>query len=173
MTTLVMRPIRKLLRHTPGFQVSETMKGTHQLVGGSERRPIRFDATWSCPSLARLVDPQHPEFFTFDMTGTITAEGLCEGKSLDGYLSVEYFSEARIRYAFSFQANGVNHRFEGAKDGMRPWNLHRTHTILNGEIRTTPNELVSTARLSFSLFDLPAMALSFRPILQETEESYS
>lgn len=168
----LLKPLRSTLRRTPGFTISETMSGEHSPVDGSESHPIEFDATWGAPSLARLIDPSHPEFFTFDMHGSITADGLCEGAELNGYLSVEYFSKARIRYAFSFQADRTLHRFEGSKSDMRPWNLHRTHTTLHGRIVREVDTMVSEATLTFPLWRLPIMALSFRLNFETHEEPY-
>jgi len=75
--------------------------------------------------------------------------------------------DALLRYRFEFDAGAGGGprrcRYLGEKRGLRPWNLHRTHTICYGEISdVATGEVISDSVVRFDLRELPAFLASLR-----------
>jgi hypothetical protein len=99
-----------------------------------------------------------------ELTGLVSAGGLCQGASLQGTLEFRYL-EGKILYRFEFGEGEPRLRFEGQKRDIRPWNLHRSHTVCYGEVRQVGSgELISEVVLRFDLRELPALLTSFRVV---------
>jgi hypothetical protein len=151
-----------------GFCMHETMRGTHRLrraIGdlpaGSEQ-PFEFEVSWGHACLTCFLNPLSKEFGLAELEGTVDAGGLCQRAPLRGTLAFRYIPEGKVWYRFEFGSDR-RFRFEGAKRDIRPWNLHRTHTLLEGEVREVETrELVSEAVLRFDLHELPSLLGSFR-----------
>jgi hypothetical protein len=164
--------LRALGPRSVGFQMEERMAGTHRYrrafppggVEAGEERPIELRARWGHPRLREFLFPGSGEFLTAALEGTLTAGGLCQEAEVRGTLELRYFVDATIRYRFEFQgAGGGSFRFVGEKRELRPWNLHRTHTICHGTIQHQGDgETLSDVTVRFDLAQLPAFLASFR-----------
>jgi len=163
--------LRSLGERGVGFQMEERMAGTHRYrrdhpaggVRAGEEHPIELRARWGHPRLAGFLSPRSGEFLTAELEGALDAGGLCRGAAVAGTLELRYFTDASIRYRFEFLGgDGLSYRFSGEKRGIRPWNLHRTHTICRGTIESADREILSEVTLHFDLGELPAFLRSFR-----------
>lgn len=161
-----------MLRDRPlGFKFDELMVGTHRFVDGREpsgELPMEFSVTWGTENLAQYLDwRDRGRFFTNDLHGTVRIEGLVERAECRGTLELRYLSEAKIRYTFEFDdATGLRYRYVGEKVGIRPWNLHRTHTTCFGVLtQLATGKRISESILYFRMRSLPRFLLSFRPVL--------
>lgn len=154
-----------------GFRIDEQMQGTHrflrdyppgQVVAGTEL-PFSFDASWGHRQLGRYLRPGS-DFLLAELTGRVTAGGLCEDAPMSGELQLRYFQDATVRYTFEFEASGGRMRYEGEKRGIRPWNLHRSHTTCFGTItEVATGEPLSDSVVHFELGLLPSFLASLRP----------
>jgi len=154
-----------------GFRVDETMRGTHRFLVGFEpggvvagtELPLAFCATWGHPHLERFANPLGQDFLFSVMEGTVSAGGVCEEAPLKGTLELRYFKDSTIRYTFEFEAHGRRLRYVGEKRGIRPWNLHRTHTTCYGTISDLSTGIaLSDSVVHFDLGLLPSLAASLR-----------
>ncbi len=156
-----------------GFTMEERMAGTHRYrrdhaAGGvvaGEERPLELRARWGHASLRGFLSPGSGEFLSAWLEGTLAAGGLCEGAEVRGTLELRYFVDATLRYRFEFRGDdGASYRFLGEKSGLRPWNLHRTHTVCRGTIARADAEaeVLSDVTVRFDLAQLPAFLGSFR-----------
>jgi hypothetical protein len=149
-----------------GFLVNETMTGTHEFEPGAGepgQKFMEFRAIWGPKHVAEFMNPVSGKFFYNDMTGTVTIEGLCDDAPFVGSLELLYFTEAKIRYTFTFEANGTEYLYIGEKIDIRPWNLHRTHTTCFGTLsERDTGRLVSKSVLYFKLKTVPAFVASVR-----------
>ncbi len=154
-----------------GFRTDETMKGTHTFVRDFEpgkvkagtKLPFQFQATWGTPHLDKFLNPLSGDFMFALMEGKVTAGGLTGEAPLKGTLEMRYFENASIRYTFEFEAQGHAFRYVGEKTDIRPWNLHRTHTICRGTLTDlTTDQLLSESEVKFNLSQLPWFLSRFR-----------
>ena len=82
---------------------------------------------------------------------------------IKGAMELRYFKDATIRYAFEFSTGGRRYRFTGKKQNIRPWNLHRTHTVCRGELTdVTDDQQLSEVTVRFGLRTMPQFLASFR-----------
>jgi hypothetical protein len=155
-----------------GFSMKEEMEGVHRFVRpyppaqieeGAER-PFLMRLTWGTRHLSRFLAPHRGEFLRAPMSGSVTAGGLCVEAPLEGALELRYLQDATIRYTFSFEASdGQRMRFDGEKRGIRPWNLHRTHTLCYGSVMYIESgEVLSDVVVRFALSQLPRFLTSMR-----------
>lgn len=125
-----------------GFTMEERMHGTHRFlrdfspgeVRAGTELPLALVARWGHPRAARYLNPLGGDFMRADLEGEISAGGLCEAAPVKGELELRYLKDSTVRYRFEFAAAGRRWRYEGEKSGIRPWNLHRTHTTCRGRI---------------------------------------
>ena len=164
--------LRSLGGRSLGFTMEERMSGTHRFrrdfpaggVTAGEERPLELRARWGHPRLLGFLSPGSEEFLTAELAGTLEAGGLCRAAPIRGTLELRYFVDATIRYRFELRGDdGVAYRFLGEKREIRPWNLHRTHTICRGTIeRAEDGETLSDVTVRFDLAELPSFLSSFR-----------
>ena len=150
-----------------GFQIHEVMDGTHEFVsreGPAGEFPFSFELDWGCDRLADFLNPLRKErFFTATSQGVIRVGGLVEEAPCQGTLELRYFTEAKIRYRMIFSVEGKQYEYIGEKVGLRPWNLHRTHTTCYGVIyELASGKEISRSLSYFRLSTMPAFMMSFR-----------
>jgi hypothetical protein len=153
-----------------GFTMEERMRGTHRFlrdlppeVRAGAELPLLFVARWGHPRAAAYLNPLGGDFMRADLEGEITAGGLCDAAPMKGELELRYLKDATVRYRFEFVASGRRWRYEGEKSGLRPWNLHRTHTTCRGRIVDQQNgEPLSESVVHFDLAELPRFLASLR-----------
>lgn len=164
--------IAMLAERRIGFKIDEQMKGTHRYlrdfapgkVAAGQELPLSFEATWGNPRLERFLNPWSEDFCFNVMEGRVSAGGLGLDLPMKGSLELRYHRDASIRYHFEFEAHGRRMRYEGAKTEIRPWNLHRTHTICRGTIEELDGGgVLSDSVVRFDLRALPDLLLSLRP----------
>lgn len=139
-----------------GFKFDEVMTGTCRISG--EDRFMEFRVRWGGP-LKELLGILTGSAI-LPLSGTMTIDGICVNEPCEGTIELAY-REGRIGYDISFIAPplGIRYRFCGSKKGIRPWNLHRTHTTCYGVVRGLGTV---DAVLYFRLRTLPAFLASFR-----------
>ncbi len=162
---------QKLWGHRVGFTMTETMKGTHRFVrdfpptgvrAGAEH-PLHFEVTWGSPGAERFFNPLSGEFCKAELEGRVTAGGLCQETPVQGTLELGYLKDATLRYAFEFAAHGQRFEYRGEKRGIRPWNLHRTHTTCYGAITALESgALLSESVVYFEISQLPRFLASLK-----------
>lgn len=150
-----------------GFQIHEVMDGTHEFVsreGPPGEFPFSFELDWGCDRLADFVNPLEKEwFFTAASRGVIRVGELVEEAPCKGTLELRYFSEAKIRYRMIFSAKDNTYEYIGEKVGIRPWNLHRSHTTCYGVIyELESGKEISRSLSYFRLSTLPSFLMSLR-----------
>jgi hypothetical protein len=160
-----------LARRRVGFRIEEKMKGTHRFlrnfapgnVKAGVELPFAFSARWGNQRLPSYLRPGSGDFLRAEMEGSVTAGGLCLDAPLSGALELRYFKDATVRYEFEFEAHGIRMRYEGEKRGIRPWNLHRSHTTCYGTVtEVESNEPLSDSVVYFELGALPGFLASLR-----------
>jgi hypothetical protein len=157
-----------------GFQIHETLDGLHEFVareGPAGELPVSFDLDWGSERLIHFLNPLAREtFLTAVCRGVIRVGELVAAAPCTGTLEFRYFSEAKIRYRLSFQVGKANYEYIGEKTGLRPWNLHRTHTTCYGVIyELETGKEISRSRTTFRLSTLPSFLKSFGVIRSGTE----
>lgn len=161
------RLVSMLRERRLGFQIDETMQGTHQFTPGEGppgEHAFWFRATWGTEHLGEYLNPRSQSFLAGFLTGTVHVGGLCEKAACSGRLVLRYFQEASIEYTFAFHdPAGRRLTYRGEKVNIRPWNLHRSHTTCIGSI-TDPStgQEISRSVVRFNLWSLPAFLGSFR-----------
>ncbi len=154
-----------------GFRMEERMAGTHRFrrdfppgeVKAGTELPLSFVACWGHESLPRFLSRKSGEFLRAELEGIITAGGLCAETPIQGSIELRYFEDASVRYRFEFEAHRRRFRYAGEKRGIRPWNLHRTHTTCYGTITDLEDgELLTDSVTYFDLRDLPSFFASWR-----------
>ena len=167
---------RMISERRVGFLLDETMKGTHTFVRdfppgkvkAGTTLPFRFNVTWGSPHLSRFLNPLSDDFMYCLMEGTVSAGGIGGDLPLKGSLELRYFKDASIRYTFEFEGMGRSFRFEGAKTHIRPWNLHKTHTLCKGSLIELVDEdpskgkVLSEVEVRFLLSHLPILLFNAR-----------
>ncbi len=151
---------------TLGFRMHEVMAGAHEFVGKAGPRgefPFSFELDWGAEDLAAFLNPLSGQSYTVHARGVVRMGEFVEEAPCEGTLEFLYFTEAKIRYRFSFTVDGKDYEYIGEKVGMRPWNLHRTHTTCYGVVydMETGKE-ISRSLTYFRLKTLPAFLTSFR-----------
>ncbi len=155
-----------------GFLIDEQMSGQHRFTRDfppagaalGQEAPLSFAVTWGHPRLERFLNPLGGDFLFAVMRGTVDAGGLAARAPLKGALELRYFQDATVRYTFEFDALGRPFRYVGEKRGIRPWNLHRTHTECYGTLTDlTTAEVISESLVRFDLKRLPCFLASLRP----------
>lgn len=155
-------PLRKT-----GFQLHEQMRGTHEFVarcGPPGEWPFSFELDWGCESLARFLNPlERDAFMTASCEGVMRVGGFVEEAPCSGWLELRTLTEATIRYRLTFRAGEHAYAYIGEKLGLRPWNLHRTHTTCYGVLyEIESGREISRSLARFGLETLPAFLMSFR-----------
>jgi hypothetical protein len=149
-----------------GFAMEEIMTGTHEFepgYGEPGQKFMEFSGTWGPKHLTEFLNPLGGKFFYTDLQGVVTVAGLCENVPMVGSLELLYFTEAKIRYTFTFEVNGVDYLYIGEKVDIRPWNLHRTHTTCYGTLsERDTGRIVSKSITYFKLSTAPKFLLSLR-----------
>ncbi len=149
-----------------GFSADEVMSGRHRFepgFGPDGDQFFEFRVTWGPKNLARWVNPFAGRFMVQELSGFVTAEGLCEAAPCQGTLELKYFSDHLIRYSFSFEADGTACRYVGEKVNIKLWNLPVSHTTCFGRLtEIDTGRLVSTSVTHFRMRTLPGFLLSFR-----------
>jgi hypothetical protein len=150
-----------------GFAMDEVMTGTHEFVKGkgpAGDHPMEYRVTWGHRKLADWFNPFGGEFMTNTLFGKVDVGGLAIDAECKGTLELCYFTEAKIRYTFEFANDeGKKYKYVGEKKGLRPWNLHRTHTTCYGQIiEVESGEVISEGIVYFRFATIPAFMLSFR-----------
>ncbi len=149
-----------------GFATDEVMTGYHRFepgLGPEGELPFEFRVTWGPPNLFRWLDPADEQFMQHHLAGTVTVGGWAEDIPCEGSLELLYFTEHRIRYAFTFEHGDTAYRFVGEKVNIKPWNLPVSHTTCFGRMTELDSgKLVSTSVTHFRMRTLPAFLLSFR-----------
>lgn len=162
---------QKLCGHRVGFTMTETMEGHHRFVRdfaptdaqAGQEHPLSFEVTWGSPGADRFFNPLSGDFCRAELEGRVTAGGLCEETPVQGSLELGYLKDATLRYAFTFSVHGRQLEYRGEKRGIRPWNLHRTHTTCYGEITELESgELLSESVVFFDLTQLPRFLASLK-----------
>jgi hypothetical protein len=142
------------------------MSGAHEFVarhGPPGEFPMSFELDWGGDRLADFFNPLRRErFFTAASAGVIRVGELVAEAPCRGSLELNYFSEAKIRYRLVFSAQGRRYEYIGEKVGIRPWNLHRTHTACYGVIYDLEDgKEISRSLTHFDPATLPAFLMSF------------
>lgn len=156
-----------VLERRVGFMVDEVMSGTHHFVGDAGppgEHPMVFNVTWGNRRIDRFFNPLGSDFMCNFLEGTVTVGGLVKDAACSGKLDLRYFSEAKIRYTFTFEDDrGRSYHYVGKKINIRPWNLHRTHTTCYGTVTDMESgNVISRSVLYFRLITVPGFLLSFR-----------
>jgi hypothetical protein len=142
------------------------MTGTHEFepgFGEPGQKFMEYSGSWGPKHLGEWINPLGGKFMYNDLAGKVTIEGLCENAPMVGSLELLYFTEAKIRYTFSFEVNGTEYLYIGEKVDIRPWNLHRTHTTCYGTLsEKETGRLVSRSVVYFRFRTAPKFALSLR-----------
>lgn len=162
------RYFSKFVGGSLGFKIREEMTGRHHFTEISKMdgtHPMSFTAEWGPKSITKWMNPSDEDFLSHPMVGTVSVGGLCLDQEFAGEMQLRYFEDASIRYEFDFEVDDTDYRYVGEKTNIRPWNLHRTHTTLKGEIvEVDSRTVISRSTLFFRLSSLPAMLFSFRLI---------
>jgi hypothetical protein len=150
-----------------GFNMDEVMSGTHVYADESDLTikaglPFHFEITWGPEDILNWLNPFGGSFLAQPLHGHITVGGLCEKVFCMGNLYLEYW-KGQIRYEIFFRHNGRSYKYEGEKTGMRPWNLHRTHTTCHGIlVNLETGEIISKSVVYFRFHTMPKFLRSFR-----------
>jgi hypothetical protein len=154
-----------------GFKADERMKGSHRFlvdlpdgnVRAGDELPFSFKITWGNPLLFSFLNPLSAEHGLAPLEGWVTVGGVVGEAPIRGAMELRYFKDATIRYTFEFSTRGQRYRFKGGKQDIRPWNLHRTHTICRGILTDlTSGEDLSEVTVRFALRTMPQFLASFR-----------
>ena len=152
-----------------GFQVHEVMDGKHEFVareGPPGEFPFSFELNWGCERWKDFLNPlQREHFFTANSEGRTRIGGLVDEASCQGTLELRYVKEAKIRYRMAFSAQGKMYQHIGEKVGIRPWNLHRSHTTCYGVVyELESGREISRSLTHFRLSTLPSFLMSFQRV---------
>jgi len=156
-----------------GFRFDETMSGWHILGSNLNlsddgldnfKQPMEFKVTWGPDNIFEWLNPFSGKFMKQPLFGNITIEGLGRDIPCKGDLELAYH-KGMIRYTIFFTHNGTEYIYIGKKRGIKPWNLHKTHTTCYGELtaRTVCGSFVVSQSITyFRLKTLPSFLKSFR-----------
>ena len=150
-----------------GFTMTEVMSGAHHFLGKDQPTgdlPFHFTLKWGTVDLARFLNPMAGKaHLTAEAEGHVSVGGLADNVPCDGTLELRYFTEAKIRYTFTFDKGDKSYRNVGVKINIRPWNLHRTHTTCYGTIwDTATGSEISRSIVYFKFNTIPGFLTSFR-----------
>ena len=149
-----------------GFRMHEVMTGTHEFVGKAGPKgefPFSFELDWGTENLLDFMNPLSSQSYTAQAKGVVRMGGAIDEAPCEGTLELCYFTEAKIRYRFTFSIDGKEHEYIGEKVGIRPWNLHRTHMTCYGVVYDIEDgREISRSITYFKLQALPGFLASFR-----------
>lgn len=154
-----------------GFKADEQMKGSHRFlvdlprtkVRAGDELPFSFKITWGNPRLLNFLNPLSQEHGVAPLEGWVRIGGLVGEAPIRGAMELRYLKDATIRYSFEFATGGQRYRFSGKKQDIRPWNLHRTHTLCHGVLTDlTDDQQLSEVTVRFGLRTMPKFLASFR-----------
>jgi len=154
-----------------GFKADEIMEGSHRFlvdlpeanVKAGDELPFSFKITWGNPLLMSFLNPLSQEHGVAPLEGWVSVGGIIGEAPIRGAMELRYLKDATIRYVFEFTARGQRYGFSGGKRDIRPWNLHRTHTLCRGSLtELSSGQRVSEATVRFGLRTLPTFLASFR-----------
>lgn len=159
--------LREMLREKRvGFLMDEVMTGTHRFepgYGEPGEKHMEYRVLWGPKRLHEFLNPLGGKFMYNDLEGFVDIEGFCRNTPVVGSLELHYFTEAKIRYTFTFEVDGVQYQYIGEKIDLRPWNLLRTHTTCHGTLfEENSGEIVSRSVTYFRLHTLPRFLASIR-----------
>jgi hypothetical protein len=141
------------------------MTGTHEFVGKAGPKgefPFSFELDWGTDDLLAFINPLSGQSYTAQATGVVRMGEFVDEAPCDGTLEFCYFTEAKIRYRFTFSVNRKEYEYIGEKVEIRPWNLHRTHTTCYGMVYDSKNRKeISRSLTYFKLETLPSFLTSF------------
>jgi hypothetical protein len=143
-----------------GFSIDETMIGTHAFKSYlDEPLPMSFKATWGTDDIINNSEGMTE----FDIKGTVSINGLCVDTPMEGILELKYFTDASIKYFFTFFARGVKYYYIGRKVNIKPWNIFTSHTTCFGVlVEAATYKLVSTSVTYFELSSILSFLNSFK-----------
>lgn len=147
--------------------MDEIMTGTHRFMDGKGpegEHPMEYRVTWGHENVTKWINPLGGEFLVNTLSGKVDVGGLVVDADCEGTLELRYLQDQLIRYTFTFKDdNGKAYQYIGEKRELRPWNLHRTHTICYGQItELATGEVVSEGIVYFRMSTIPQFLLSFR-----------
>ncbi len=149
-----------------GFKIDEVMSGEHEFqpgFGPEGKLPMEFRVTWGAANLPEWLNPVGEKFMTSELHGTVTIEGLCVNAICNGYLQLRYLKDQKIRYFFTFEANGKTYEYTGEKKQIYPWNLPYSHTTCFGVLREKGKEaIISKSVTHFHLDSMPEFMKSLQ-----------
>ncbi len=153
-------------RSKVGFRIHEVMSGTHEFVGKAGPRgefPFSFELDWGTDNMYEFLNPFSGKSFIAQAQGVVRMAEFVDEAPCKGTLEFCYVTEAKIRYRFTFSVEGNQYEYIGEKVGIRPWNLHRTHTTCYGVVYDVKQgKEISRSITYFDLATLPAFLSSFR-----------
>jgi hypothetical protein len=153
-------------RRRLGFRIHEVMSGTHEFVGKAGPKgefPFSFELDWGTDNLLEFLNPFSGQSFTAKAEGVVRMGEFVDEAPCSGTLEFCYFTEAKIRYRFTFTVGGNTYEYIGEKVEIRPWNLHRTHTTCYGVVYDVKQgKEISRSITYFDVAALPAFLSSFR-----------
>jgi len=148
-----------------GFHVHEILDGLHEFVareGPPGEFPFSFELDWGPERLVDFMNPLARDAFLIAKSrGVIRVGELVQEAPCTGTLEFRCFSEAKIRYRLYFSVEETSYEYIGEKIGLRPWNLHRTHTPCYGIIyNLETGKEISRSRSSLRISALPSFLMS-------------
>lgn len=149
-----------------GFRIDEVMSGWHEFepgLGPQGQLPFEFRVTWGPRRVGPWLTPGSGEFLRQELSGTVSAGGLCMDAPCEGTLELRYFTDHRIRYDFDFAVAGKDYHFVGEKVNIQLWNLPVSHTTCFGALKEADTgRLVSRSVTHFHLLTAPRFLATFR-----------
>lgn len=157
-----------------GFKFDEVMTGEHIFCGGQNdglKGFMEFRVRWG-GHLSEMLGVLTGSA-VLSLHGRMWVDGIANNEKCRGTLELAY-REGRITYTIHFYGLVYGHgwqplTFTGSKTGIRPWNLHRTHTTCHGQIWMRDGTVVSESTTHFRLRTMPAFLASFRLMTKETQ----
>jgi len=150
-----------------GFKMDEIMTGTHRFVGNADpegEHPLHFSLTWGNKNIFNFLNPFSKEYSLSEARGFITVGGLVDKADCTGTLHLQYFTERKIRYEFTFKDDqGKSYHYLGEKRNIWPWNLHKTHVTCYGTITEVGSDkVISESVVYFPFREMVPFLLSFK-----------
>lgn len=150
-----------------GFKLDEVMTGTHEFSDNGYPkgiRPFHYSLTWGNKNILKFLNPLSKEFMDSEVKGIVTIGGLVNKAVCQGTLKMLYFSERKIRYAFTFKdETGTAYRYIGEKINIWPWNLHKTHVTCYGTVTNLDTgKDISKSTVYFPYREMIPFIFSFR-----------
>jgi hypothetical protein len=131
----------------PGFGFSERMSGSWwRLAAPTDERAIAFRIRARAADVRRFARDK-----TWELRGTIDAEGLAAGRPLEGTLAFRLFDEKRLPYRVRFVGDdGRRYELSGQKEwnGLAPLD---SMTLLPASVYDDRDQEMGRATLRFDL----------------------